>query len=86
MDSDKSVTASFNVWELCSDWYKKDYYFISPSVDPKGPSSGKYHVARGGAWGDFGYVLRCSARLEFNPGAPIYHSLYGFGFRVVRSQ
>ena len=86
MDSDKSVTASFNVWELCSDWYKKDYYFISPSVDPKGPSSGKYHVARGGAWGDFGYVLRCSAHLEFNPGAPIYYSLYGFGFRVVRSQ
>ncbi len=72
-----------NVWEYCSDWYDKDYYSDSPSVDPKGPSNGTHHVARGGAWSDYEYVLRCSARLEFNPGEPIYHSLYGFGFRVV---
>jgi formylglycine-generating enzyme required for sulfatase activity/DNA-directed RNA polymerase subunit RPC12/RpoP len=29
-----------NVWEWCSDFYDKDYYSSSPSVDPKGPTSG----------------------------------------------
>jgi len=29
-----------NVLEWCEDYYQEDYYYVSPSVDPKGPDSG----------------------------------------------
>ncbi len=41
---------SGNVWERCSDWYGENYYKNSPSINPKGPDSGKYRVFRGGSW------------------------------------
>jgi len=41
---------SGNVEEWCSDWYDAGYYSVSPSANPKGPSSGTYRVTRGGAW------------------------------------
>jgi hypothetical protein len=62
MDADKSVTASFDVWEFCSDWYEKGYYSKSPSVDPKGPSSGDSRSLRGGSWNGSEDSLRCSER------------------------
>jgi formylglycine-generating enzyme required for sulfatase activity len=48
-----------NVWQWCNDWYSTNYYSISPSVDPTGPTmaqaslmpDGKpYRVLRGGNW------------------------------------
>ncbi len=48
-----------NVWEWTNDWYRKDYYAVSPLVDPPGPSlaeaspmpDGKpYRCMRGGNW------------------------------------
>ena len=42
-----------NVAEWCQDYYDKDYYTISPAVDPKGPALGTMHVYRGGTWGSF---------------------------------
>jgi formylglycine-generating enzyme required for sulfatase activity len=39
-----------NVWEWTADWYDETYYSKSPERNPKGPSSGKYRVLRGGSW------------------------------------
>ena len=48
-----------NVWQWCNDWYRTDYYKVSPSLDPAGPQlseaspmpDGKfYRVLRGGNW------------------------------------
>lgn len=51
---------SGNVWEWVNDWYDAKYYQslmslptanIKPPENPKGPTSGKYKVLRGGSWG-----------------------------------
>lgn len=43
---------SGNVWEWCSDWYDPNYYEISHSLNPQGPSKGESRVMRGGVWGN----------------------------------
>ena len=37
-----------NAEEWVNDWYAKDYYKVSPKLDPQGPESGEYKVVRGG--------------------------------------
>jgi len=49
-----------NVWEWVADWYSRSYYSNSPNRNPMGPSSGEYHVLRGGSWSLKGGNL-CSA-------------------------
>jgi formylglycine-generating enzyme required for sulfatase activity len=71
-----------NVWEWCSDYYGKEYYSNSPSVDPNGPSSGKARCLRGGSWVNPEFLLRCSFR---GGPAPVTRGS-NVGFRVVRSQ
>ncbi|MBI5350439.1 MAG: SUMF1/EgtB/PvdO family nonheme iron enzyme [Chloroflexi bacterium] len=51
-----------NVMEWVSDWFDIKYYSNSPSQNPTGPTSGKYHIARGGAWNDTEFFVRTSYR------------------------
>ena len=69
-----------NVWEWCADWWDADYYKKSPKDNPTGPSSGRYHVVRGGSWGSNSSRVRCGYR---NFGLSRDHYYDGVGFRVV---
>jgi len=73
---------SGNVWEWCWDGHGEDYYRSSNQArDPKGPSSGKYRVLRGGSWLISPIGCRVSDR---NRGSPDYR-LSSLGFRVARN-
>jgi formylglycine-generating enzyme required for sulfatase activity len=56
-----------NVWELCADWYREDYYQHSPPVNPTGPSVGSFRVLRGGAWFGVASYVRCCVRFWYDP-------------------
>jgi sulfatase modifying factor 1 len=73
-----------NVDELCADWYEDNYYASSPKSNPKGPSSGDFHVSRGGSWYfDVDRILRTADRRYRN--AKVY-SYYICGFRCAMSK
>lgn len=68
-----------NAWEWVSDWFDKDYYTKSLSIDPKGPESGSQHVVKGGSW----HQTSTSWRSSFKKGyAPDYRGI-SIGFRIV---
>jgi len=73
-----------NVEEWVSDWYGHNYYSKSPSHNPKGPSSGKRHILRGGSlyssW-SMG-ALRNASRYDIVPPKLRYNTK---GFRCARS-
>ena len=71
---------SGNVWELCWDWYDEDYYEESPMNNPKGPSSGKLKVARGGSWVHTAFKCRTMSREHKAAHLPDVR----IGFRLVR--
>lgn len=56
-----------NVWEWVQDWYDDHYYADSPTVDPKGPQSGKKHVVRGGSWHQSATSWRSAFRRSYDP-------------------
>jgi formylglycine-generating enzyme required for sulfatase activity len=59
-----------NVWEWTSDFYERDYYAQSPSIDPTGPASGEYRVLRGGSWLRSPSDVRVSLRYPALPNSP----------------
>ena len=72
---------SGNVLEWCNDFYEKNYYKISPSNNPQGPSSGKTRIIRGGCWVDNLDGCRIVSRGGNDPTL----SIYNCGFRIVRT-
>ncbi len=71
-----------NVWEWCSDWYASDYYRLSPTRDPRGPSFGENRVSRGGSW--FCNPDYCGAySSHFRGASPPSHSFNNVGFRCA---
>ena len=70
-----------NTYEWCSDWYGRDYYEISPTDDPKGPSTGKYRILRGGAWNRTPIFAQSTSR---GGDVPIQR-MSNTGFRVART-
>ncbi|MBI2876056.1 MAG: SUMF1/EgtB/PvdO family nonheme iron enzyme [Candidatus Tectomicrobia bacterium] len=70
-----------NVAEWCTDWYDTDYYKKSPNANPKGPTTGKERVVRGGSFYHDKGKVRTSARLSMNPQS----SSLNVGFRCARS-
>jgi len=70
---------SGNVWEWTADWYDETYYQSAPSVNPAGPSRGRFHTMRGGSWVDGMESGRVSNRDYFEDSADFH-----IGFRCVR--
>ena len=71
-----------NVWEWVEDWYDEDYYDVSPTADPLGPSTGGFRVARGGAWDEEADLVHSSNRGSFSPGG----KTIDIGFRCARDE
>jgi formylglycine-generating enzyme required for sulfatase activity len=67
-----------NVWEWCDDWYGN--YSNSHVTDPKGPSSGRSRVLRGGYWSHYAGYCRSAIRSGCSPGG----RSSGVGFRIAR--
>ena len=70
-----------NVREWVQDWYGETYYANSPDTDPKGPSSGKKRVDRGGSWGFNAVFCRSAFRGDVLPDARMGY----LGFRLALS-
>ncbi len=66
-----------NVWEWCHDWWGA--YGGGTAIDPLGPSTGSFHVMRGGYWGNPAALCRSAPRGSSGPDAR--HA--GIGFRTV---
>lgn len=71
-----------NVYEWCWDWQASNYYSISPSDDPRGPSSGTARVLRGGGWYYYAVTSQVAAR---HGDVPVKEYDY-VGFRCVRKR
>lgn len=69
-----------NVWEWCWDAYAADYYRTSPTVNPRGVSSSRYRVIRGGSWGSGPDGIRIALRSGNYPT----QRTSALGFRCAR--
>jgi formylglycine-generating enzyme required for sulfatase activity len=70
-----------NVWEWTSDYYGADYYSNSPLQNPKGPTSGRFKVIRGGSWHSGAMCVQTYYRNGLSPS----WIDFAVGFRCVKS-
>ncbi len=70
-----------NVMEWCQDWYRRNYYEMSPRKNPKGPETGAYRVLRGGSFFEDPLDFRTYGRSAAWPSFQGYRMV---GFRPVR--
>lgn len=70
---------SGNAWEWCSNWYSFNYYNSGESISPKGPTTGKEKVLRGGSFDDDMYFCRIKYRNKNFPD----RKFSNYGFRCV---
>lgn len=69
-----------NVWEMCYDWYDKDYYSDGIEYFPTGPEKGMKRIVRGGSY--FSRVENCRSDYRMMHVQDFIY--YNIGFRVVR--
>ena len=69
-----------NVWQWVADPYQEQYYASSPAVDPSGPETGRFRVARGASWKPYPKLLRISNRGRYLPTSRNYYT----GVRCAR--
>ncbi|HET8760200.1 MAG TPA: SUMF1/EgtB/PvdO family nonheme iron enzyme [Nitrospiria bacterium] len=56
-----------NAAEWVADWSGIDWYAVMPERNPKGPTSGRYKVVRGGSWRSDPVMLRAATRSAAEP-------------------
>lgn len=72
-----------NVWELCSDWFSRDYHVRGPRTNPTGPKEGHAKVMRGGSYlchHSYCNRYRVAARSSTTPDS----STGNLGFRCAK--
>ncbi len=70
-----------NAAEWVNDWFGIDYYATMPEHNPRGPTSGRYKVVRGGSWKSEPALLRTATRSGASPD----RRAATIGFRCARS-
>jgi serine/threonine-protein kinase len=73
-----------NVFNWVNDWYSATYYASSPASNPTDPTSGQYHVLRGGNYYSTGGYLFAANRYTYNPAKALF-DLSVVGFRCAVS-
>lgn len=72
------------IWEWTNDWYDSEFYSQAPAHNPRGPSTGKQKVVRGGSWADSLEAVTVSFRMSMTEeGSPNYANP-NVGFRLCR--
>jgi len=69
-----------NVWEFCSDWYDKDFYSRSPSVDPENTTESELRALRSGSFHSVPTVSRSAQRARWVGPEQVR---YNYGMRLV---
>ncbi len=75
-----------NVWEWCFDYFEWEYYSVSPSVNPQGPSEGRAHAIRGGSCNCTIGVPYYDARCTYRYGQYSDFVSSTIGLRIVLSE